>query len=499
MKNFAELGLEGPVLNALKEAGFDKPKPIQADTIPYQLAGRDILGLAETGSGKTAAFGLPLVAMLNKDTDRKPRHVKALILAPTRELACQIEEQIRLFARGSHIKTTLLLGGVSKNPQIRSLAGGTDICISTPGRLRDLMQTGHAILSDAKWLVLDEADRMLDMGFIPDVKFICKALHPKRQTALFSATMPKEIEKLVSALLKDPVRVETERHGSTVATVSQQLVRLQKGAKRKVLEKILAGDAVRNAIVFARTKRGANRVFQNLEAHGVSAAVIHGNKSQNARQSALRGFKEGRVRVLVATDVAARGVDIPGVSHVINYELPDEPESYVHRIGRTGRNGASGIAITLCDDGENQKLRAIERLIRKPIAVNQDIEVPEIAPTVARSPWNASAHAEGEDEPDRQKPRNGQGRGKGRPGQRSAGAGSGAPGKRNGTGNRFKVAGENAGEGGERSHRRSSGRPASAGPAKSGRPSRPAAGGGGKPGGANRNRRRTRPGAGASA
>ena len=370
VEGFAALGISGALLKATNGTGFTVPKPIQVQAIPAQLAGRDILGIAQTGSGKTAAFSLPILARIaGLGNKRLPRTARALVLAPTRELAVQIEETIRNLSKGLHISTALVLGGVSRYSQVKRMAQGVDILIATPGRLTDLVREGEISLAETRWLVLDEADRMLDMGFIHDVKRIAKATHRDRQTALFSATMPAEIEELARGLLKDPVRVEVAPQGTTAGEIRQSIVMARTKQKRKILADMLADGAMRSVLVFARTKHGADRVTKDLERDGFEAAVIHGNKSQNARQKALNGFRDGKVRILVATDIAARGIDVPGISHVVNFDLPDEAESYVHRIGRTGRNGADGIAVTLCDPSENAKLRQVERVIRMKLPV----------------------------------------------------------------------------------------------------------------------------------
>jgi len=370
---FAELGITGSLLKATALAGYTEPKPIQVQAIPAQLKGRDLLGVAQTGSGKTAAFALPILSkIIGLGNKRRPKTVRALVLAPTRELAVQIEEAFRTFAKGAHISTALVLGGVSRFSQVKKIGPGVDVLIATPGRLMDLVREGDVILSETTWLVLDEADRMLDMGFINDVRKIAKLTHPARQTALFSATMPPEIEQLAQSLLRDPLRVEVAPQGTTAAEIVQSVVIARTKQKRAILSTMLADPAMRSVIVFSRTKHGADRVTRDLERDGFEAAVIHGNKSQNARQKALNGFRDGSVRILVATDIAARGIDVPGISHVVNFDLPDEAESYVHRIGRTGRNGADGIAITLCDPSENAKLRAVERIIRMKLPVVRD-------------------------------------------------------------------------------------------------------------------------------
>ncbi len=373
LTGFAKLGITGQLLKATAIAGFDTPKPVQEKAIPPYLAGRDILAVAQTGSGKTAAFSLPILTkIVALGSKRTPKTARALILAPTRELAVQIEDTIRVLAKGLHISTALVLGGVSRSSQVRKLAPGVDILVATPGRLTDLVRERDLNLSETRWLVLDEADRMLDMGFINDVRRIAKAVHRDKQTALFSATMPKEIEELARGIMKDPVHVEVAPQGTTAAEIKQGVVMARTRQKRQVLSAMLADEAMKSVIVFSRTKHGADRVVRDLERDGFNAAVIHGNKSQNARQKALNGFRDGSVRILVATDIAARGIDVPGISHVVNFDLPDEAESYVHRIGRTGRNGADGIAITLCDPTENAKLRAVERVIRMKLPVTVD-------------------------------------------------------------------------------------------------------------------------------
>ena len=363
--SFAEFGLAAPLTAALERAGFTTPTPIQVQAIPPALKGRDILGVAQTGTGKTAAFALPILHHILDLTGRPAsKTTRALILAPTRELAVQIEQHIRRLAGGARISTALVLGGVSRGAQIRQLSRGVDILIATPGRLTDLVGEGHVRLDEARWVVLDEADRMLDMGFIREVRKLVGALHPRRQSALFSATMPPEVAKLAEGLLNDPVRIAVSPHGQPVGKIEQSVEMVPAADKRARLAAILSTPEASRVIVFARTKRGADRVAQNLGKDGIVAEAIHGNKAQNARNRALDAFRSGRVRVLVATDIAARGIDVTGISHVINYELPDEAESYVHRIGRTARNGADGVAITLCAPDERNKLRAVEKLIR---------------------------------------------------------------------------------------------------------------------------------------
>lgn len=371
---FSALGISGALLKATALAGFTEPKPIQVAAIPPQLEGRDILGIAQTGSGKTAAFSLPILAsIIGLGSKRVPRTARALILAPTRELAVQIEETIRTLSKGLHISTALVLGGVSRSSQIKRVAQGVDVLVATPGRLTDLVREREISLSETRWLVLDEADRMLDMGFIQDVRRISRATHASRRTAMFSATMPIEIEKLGAELLKDPVRVEVAPQGTAAGEIHQSVIMARTKQKRKVLSEMLADEKLSSVMIFARTKHGADRVTRDLARDGFEAAVIHGNKSQNARQNALTSFRDGKVRILVATDIAARGIDVPGISHVINFDLPDEAESYVHRIGRTGRNGADGIAVTLCDPSEASKLKQVERIIRTRLPVTASL------------------------------------------------------------------------------------------------------------------------------
>jgi ATP-dependent RNA helicase RhlE len=416
LQGFAKLGITGALLKATHAAGFDMPKPVQVQAIPAHLAGRDVLAVAQTGSGKTAAFSLPILTkIVALGTKRLPKTARALILAPTRELAVQIEDTIRVLAKGLHVLTALVLGGVSRYSQVKKMAPGVDVLIATPGRLTDLVREGEVNLSDTRWLVLDEADRMLDMGFIHDVKRLAKATHKDRQTALFSATMPAEIEALARGIMKDPVHIEVAPQGTTAAEIKQSVVLARVKQKRQVLSAMLADETMRSVIVFTRTKHGADRVTRDLERDGFDAAVIHGNKSQNARQKALNGFRDGSVRILVATDIAARGIDVPGISHVVNYELPDEAESYVHRIGRTGRNGADGIAITLCDPGENAKLRQVERIIRMKLNVTADHlgqPDPKAEPrNNDRAPREAANDRNGNNRPrGEQKPRNGFGK-----------------------------------------------------------------------------------------
>lgn len=384
---FAGLGLTEPLLRALADEKYTNPTPIQAQAIPALLKGRDLLGIAQTGTGKTAAFTLPLLQRITAAGKQAgPRATNALILAPTRELAVQIGESIRVYSRYLGIRHTVIVGGVNQNRQVKAMARGVDILVATPGRLLDLVKQGHVALHSAQTLILDEADRMFDMGFIRDIRKIVQVLPASRQTMLFSATMPREIEKLAREVLKDPARVEVTPEVVTVDRIAQHVYFVDGPRKRALLETLMADPALARVLVFTRTKHGANRVAQQLERAGVSVDAIHGNKSQPARQAALERFRGNRARVLVATDIASRGIDVDGVTHVINFDLPMEAESYVHRIGRTARAGAAGIALSFCDASERKYLRGIERLTKRPLAVVGDMpEGFEAAVTKARS------------------------------------------------------------------------------------------------------------------
>lgn len=368
---FADMGLPPLLVKNLHKMGVSEPKPIQSKTIAPLLQGCDILAIAQTGSGKTFAFSLPILTkIIGLGAKRKPKTAAALILTPTRELAAQIESAILSAAKNMHLRIGLVLGGVSRLRQMKQMAGGVDVLIATPGRLMDHVRSNNIDLSQTSFFVLDEADRMLDMGFIGDVRAIAARLAMPRQTALFSATMPKEVAGLAESLLVNPLRVETAPQGTVVSAIKETIYAVRQADKKKVLPLLLAQEEFRSVIVFTRTKHGADAVERFLHKAGCSAKVIHGNKSQNARQRALDSFRRGDSAVLIATDIAARGIDVPGVSHVINYEFPAEAESYVHRIGRTGRNGAAGEAITLYDSSvEASRLRAVERLTSKKISV----------------------------------------------------------------------------------------------------------------------------------
>ncbi|RCL01009.1 MAG: ATP-dependent RNA helicase RhlE [Candidatus Tokpelaia sp. JSC188] len=375
-----QLGLPASLVKNLTSIGMTEPRAIQKQTIPSMLAGRDVLGIAQTGSGKTLAFTLPVLARVIAANDkRKPKVARALILVPTRELAIQIEENVRLVARNMHLSVALVLGGVSRFMQIKRMALGVDILVATPGRLMDHVRERNIDLSQTRFFVIDEADRMLDMGFICDVRQIAKLVAPEKQTALFSATMPKEISHLAESLLNDPLMVETSPQGTIAVEIIQKVYCVPIPDKKKILAKLLALSDFRSVIVFTRTKHSADAVARYLEKSGYPVGVIHGNKTQNARQRALGGFRNGNLQVLVATDIVARGIDVPGISHVINYELPDEAESYVHRIGRTGRNGAFGNAIILYDkSAEKARLHAIEKIVRKKFELQAVPDLPEV-------------------------------------------------------------------------------------------------------------------------
>ncbi len=371
--SFTDLALGEPIQRALLARDYRVPTPIQAGAIPALLEGRDLLGIAQTGTGKTAAFALPILKRLS---DAPPiasgRGPRALILTPTRELAIQIGESFRAYGRHLKLRHAVIFGGVGQKPQTDALARGIDILVATPGRLLDLVNQGHARFDSLSIFVLDEADRMLDMGFIHDVKRLVALLPKQRQTLFFSATMPADISRLADTILRAPVRVEVTPVSSTVERIDQRVLFVETGNKRALLAELLKDPGISRALVFTRTKHGANRVAEQLGRADVRADAIHGNKSQTARQRALENFRSGRIRVLVATDIAARGIDIDGITHVINFDLPEVPESYVHRIGRTARAGADGIAISFCDAEERALLRDIEKLTRRPLTIVED-------------------------------------------------------------------------------------------------------------------------------
>lgn len=375
---FKELNLIEPIQRAVQSAGYKKPTPIQAQSIPFALQGRDLLACAQTGTGKTAAFALPIIQLIHDEqrANGRNKRIKALILAPTRELAIQIGESFQAYGRYTGLRHTVIFGGVSQNKQTAKLQAGIDILVATPGRLLDLINQGYIDLQYVEHFVLDEADRMLDMGFINDMKKVIRLLPKKRQTLFFSATMPDSIVKLARDILTKPERVAVDPVSSTAERVEQAVYFVPKKQKRALLLHLLKGDDIPTALVFTRTKHGANRVVKVLNKKGINAEAIHGNKSQSARQKALKNFKSNRTRVLVATDIAARGIDVDHLSHVINFDLPNISETYVHRIGRTGRAGACGTALSFCDVEERDYLRDIQKLTGENIPVVKDHPYP---------------------------------------------------------------------------------------------------------------------------
>ena len=385
---FSELGLIPPLASAVAAEGYTEPTPIQARAIPHVLAGRDLLGLAQTGTGKTAAFALPILQRLADHTNghTRARPIRCLVLTPTRELASQIGESFSTYGKNLPLRNSVIFGGVGMDAQKQALRNGMDILVATPGRLLDLMGQGLVDLRPLQVFVLDEADRMLDMGFIHDVKKVIAKLPQERQTLFFSATMPREAQELADRLLKNPETVAVKPPSTTAEKVDQEVFFVEKADKRALLVDVLRDTTMKRVLVFSRTKHGANRIAEHLVKARIEAEAIHGNKSQNARERALAGFKSGRVRVLVATDIAARGIDVDNVTHVVNFDVPEVPETYVHRIGRTARAGASGIAMTFCDSEERPDLRNVEKLTR------QAIPVVEGHPYESRNPappaWN---------------------------------------------------------------------------------------------------------------
>ncbi|MBP6573584.1 MAG: DEAD/DEAH box helicase [Flavobacteriales bacterium] len=479
---FDKLGLIQPLLDALRQEGYTKPTPIQEQAIPLLLQGNDILGCAQTGTGKTAAFALPILQLLHSGgspapvagtasklkewfgakpvatpppaSKRTAKQPLCLILTPTRELAIQIGESFSAYGRNLGIRHTVIFGGVGQKPQTDALQRGVEVVIATPGRLLDLMGQGYVHLEKIEIFVLDEADRMLDMGFIHDVKRVIQKLPTKRQTLFFSATMPPDVSRLANTILTNPRRVEVTPQSTTAEKVQQQLFHVDKGHKRALLVHVLEDPAIKSALVFTRTKHGANKVVKDLEKSGITAEAIHGNKSQTARQKALSNFKGGATRVLVATDIAARGIDIDDLGHVINYEIPNIPETYVHRIGRTGRAGASGLAISFCDNGEEKDfLRDIQKLIGKQIPVMREHpfegaappprEVDERGPRNHQRPRQQSSHRSGSSPGHGGGQRSGQGGG----GQNQRPSGSGGGQGRSGSGGRGPSRGGRGGQG----------------------------------------------------
>jgi ATP-dependent RNA helicase RhlE len=368
LTKFSDFGLAAPILRALQSAGYDAPTAIQAQAIPIILAGRDVLGIAQTGTGKTAAFALPILQRLAADL-RPPQRkgCRVLVLSPTRELATQIADSFRTYGRNLNLTIAVVLGGVSHRSQVRRMERGVDVLVATPGRLNDHLAEGNIILAGTEVLVLDEADQMLDLGFLPQIRRIVSRLTSKRQSLFFSATMPHEIGRLANELLRDPARVAVAPVATVVDSVTQRVIHVDAANKLSLLVQLLGDPEMSRTLVFTRTKRRADRVARHLEGASIGVAAIHGGKSQSQRERALSAFRASKVRVLVATDIAARGIDIDRVTHVVNYELPDVPEAYVHRIGRTARAGAAGIAISLCDAEERGQLRDIESLTRQAI------------------------------------------------------------------------------------------------------------------------------------
>jgi len=378
--SFRALGLGEPLLRAVDGEGYATPTPIQSQAIPHVVAARDLLGCAQTGTGKTAAFALPILHRLmraGRSPQSRGRSIRVLVLSPTRELASQIGESFRAYGRHTALRETVIFGGVSQHPQTRALQQGVDVLIATPGRLLDLMNQGFIDLGAVEIFVLDEADRMLDMGFIPDVRRILAGLPSQRQTLMFSATMPEAIAGLADSILRNPVRIRIAPVQATTKLIRQSVFFVPRRHKTRLLAEYLSTRAVTRALVFTRTKHGADRVAGQLNRAGIPADSLHGDKSQTARQRSLADFKASRTGVLIATDIAARGLDVEGISHVLNFDLPHEPETYLHRIGRTGRAGASGVAVSFCDDEERDQLRAIERLLHRTLAIESE---PELAP-----------------------------------------------------------------------------------------------------------------------
>lgn len=444
LENFQELDLIEPLQRAIAAENYESPSDIQALSIPAILAGRDILGCAQTGTGKTAAFSLPMLQLLSAtESGRGRRQPRGLILSPTRELAAQIRTSIETYGKFLTLKSTVIYGGVSENPQIRDLKKGVDIIVATPGRFLDLLNRGFIDLKTIEFFILDEADRMLDMGFINDIRKIIKQLPKKRQNLLFSATLPSSIVELANTMLRDPVTVEVAPETPTLEAIEQRLMFVDKRDKTDLMVHLLNAPEVARSIIFTRTKHGANRLTERLDKAGFPAAAIHGNKSQNARRRALNGFSKGAYNILVATDVASRGIDIDDVTHVFNYDLPDEAESYVHRIGRTGRAGRSGVAISFCDDSEGHKLVQIEKTIAQAIPLDDEHDFHSAEAMASRHKRKKSSRGGGRNHASRRSSRGnrsgsksgGQARG-GRPRSKGPRAKSGGQAKKSGSGRR---------------------------------------------------------------
>jgi superfamily II DNA/RNA helicase len=393
LNSFNDFGLAEPILRALLQEGYTTPTPIQTQTIPFVLAKRDVIGIAQTGTGKTAAFALPILNHLAATRVRpQPKSCRVLVLSPTRELSGQILDSFKTYGRHLRPHTALAIGGVSMGGQVRALLNGVEVLVATPGRLLDLVRGNALRLNGVETFVLDEADRMLDMGFIHDIRKIIARLPAQRQTLLFSATMPQDIAELARQLLKDPAKVTVSPNASTAERIAQRVIHLDRGGKASILADLLRTEPVVRALVFTRTKHGADKVVRGLAKGGIAAEAIHGNKSQNQRERVLASFRDGRVRVLVATDIAARGIDVDGISHVINFDLPNVAETYVHRIGRTARAGADGIAISLCAHDERPLLRDIEKLIRMAIPASGHSSTPRPAQRPAQQQQEQHAH-----------------------------------------------------------------------------------------------------------
>jgi ATP-dependent RNA helicase RhlE len=397
MPEFKKLALNPNILKSLERKGYTKPTPIQSQSIPHIIDGKDLLGIAQTGTGKTAAFSLPLLHNLAKNSVRvSPNHIRSLVLTPTRELASQIVGNIDTYGKELGFKHATVFGGVGEYAQIKNLSRGLDILVATPGRLLDLTNQGYVKYNQLEILVLDEADRMLDLGFVHDIKKIIAKLPKQRQTLFFSATMPRDIADLAHSILKHPVKVEITPQATTVEKIDQKVYLVDKSNKPLLLKHLLTLGEVTRMLVFSKTKHGANKIVEFLEREGVKVSAIHGNKSQTARESALRGFRSGLVKVLVATDIAARGIDVPEISHVVNFDLPLNAENYVHRIGRTARAGKSGIAITFCDKEEKQLLRTVERTIRFNIPVDTTHPFHGVAPRIQEKEASSHRHPRGD-------------------------------------------------------------------------------------------------------
>ena len=393
MNNFESLGLSKKLLRAVESEGYTSPTPVQVQSIPPLLAGRDVLGVAQTGTGKTAAFALPVLQVMSRSKSQGNRYIRALILSPTRELAAQIDERFSAYSKHLDIRHKVIFGGVKQNSQVMALKKGLDILVATPGRLLDLINQGHIDIGKVEFFVLDEADRMLDMGFIRDIKKVLKLLPKRRQNLLFSATMPKSIVDLAGSFLHNASMIDVSPKEVTVDRIEQKVLFVRKVDKRRLLVNIIKEEKVRRGLVFTRTKHGANRLVKQLDQSRINAVAIHGNKSQGARTKALASFKDGRVPILVATDIASRGIDVDGITHVFNYDLPNEPESYVHRIGRTARAGRSGIAYGFCDNSESGYLVGIQQLIgyEIPIDENHDFHFVGAIPKPGQKPGKIKA------------------------------------------------------------------------------------------------------------